>query len=281
MEENVLVIWGNGFDIDLGWKTSFTDVCRSRVFIDGMRHFQYDYLSELQDKNYWCDLELYLRDMLIKSHFATGWEPLEFWVMTFWKIYEYLYPSKASPNTYCTDKTSCAYRFLNRISNAKIISFNYTSPFKMIGLKEREIVHIHGDLEDANSIKLGVDKSIIDYVNNVEEYSKILKTYNNDNVERFISAIKNSSTIIVYGHSLGITDSDYFKPMFDMLINNKEPKKLFFITKNGNSLQQMKKNLQSYSIDFNKMLCSNNSIEIIYTKENITLPKFNELLTLI
>ena len=281
MKENVLVILGNGFDIDLGWKTSFVDICRSKVFIDGMRHYQYDYLSELQDKEYWCDLELYLRDMIINQHNNPNQEPLKFWLTSFWKTYEYLYPSKADLNTYVTNKKSCAFRFLNHISKARIISFNYTNPFSFLGLKEHEILHIHGDLENANTITLGVDKTIEDYVQNIEDYSRLLKTYNNDNVERFISAVKESATIIIYGHSLGITDSDYFKPMFELLNTGNSPKKLFLITKNGVGWQQMKKNMLSYGIDFSKIICTNNSIEIIYTKDDASDSKFNELLKLI
>ena len=49
----------------------------------------------------------------------------------------------------------------------------------------------------------------------------MIKSNNNDNVHKFHSMLKKAYNVIIYGHSLGITDSDYFKSYFEDIITGK------------------------------------------------------------
>lgn len=254
MDKNkTLIILGNGFDLDLGWKTSYNDIFRAKqnsiVTLDGM-----SFIKNMVDGEYWYDLEGYIRHIAINE--VTNKEELKmlsyFWRLLTTRIEEYL----REESIYITNFDSCAYNFLNQISpNSEIVSFNYTNPFNICKLEPKRIEYIHNSIDSVYSnsgdVKLGVDTGVLSENRflNPSDISYILKSRENQIGDTLISKWKNYENIIIYGHSLGITDSDYFKPLFESIISGTiGPQSFYIVTKDIKSLEQIKENMLKYNI---------------------------------
>lgn len=254
MDKNkTLIILGNGFDLDLGWKTSYNDFFRAKqnsiVLFNGM-----SFIENMVEGEYWYDLEGYIRHIAINE--VTNKEELKklsyFWRLLTTRIEEYL----REESIYITNFDSCAYNFLNQISpNSEIVSFNYTNPFNICKLEPKRIEYIHNSIDSVYSnsgdVKLGVDTGVLSENRflNPSDISYILKSRENQIGDTLISKWKNYENIIIYGHSLGITDSDYFKPLFESIISGTiGPQSFYIVTKDIKSLEQIKENMLKYNI---------------------------------
>lgn len=281
---NTIVILGNGFDLNLNWKTSYKDFLTSDKFsIMGKPRYVMKYTNELFQRmgDNWYDLEGFMRECVEK---ATE-EELDilnyFWNVCRNKIYDYLTPKdEKQRQIFKTNTNSCAYLFLQKISDAKVFSFNYTLPYVLTHLPEHEIVYMHGALEHGLSwsgIKLGIDLHVKNKLAWTDKLKPYLKAYGSDKKDELVMAAKKANSIIIFGHSLGITDSDYFEPIFSSIIDGSLPKKnIFFITKNAVAMQCIKDNLLSYGIDYNKLLLNTNECKGVYTdngKDNLDFQK--------
>ncbi len=171
---------------------------------------------------YWYDLEGYIRQITINE--VTNPEEQkklnEFWQILTVALEEYFHDGPI----YTTNMQSCAFEFLKRITtNSGIVSFNYTDPFKECKLTPMKIEYIHNSIASSYSnegrVKLGIDSGVLSenqyLMGSVISY--ILKSRENKIGDDLISKWKHYDNIIIYGHSLGITDSDYFKPLFDSI----------------------------------------------------------------
>ena len=262
-----LIVLGNGFDLDLGWKTSYSDFYKAK-----QRKFEslnrMSYVHKMITEGHWYNLEGYLRDCMREVLSEKIEELNYFWILCRNMIGEYL----SQHNIYTTITDSCAYRMLSEISSSDIVSFNYTNPFDIIGLNNHDILYVHGCLKNRATgakIKLGVD-SLVRSQNELtiseEKLKYIIKTYKNHNVDRLLTLSKIADNIIIYGHSLGITDSDYFRPIFKGIIENKVINKtIYIVTYNETSLQCIKDNMLEYGISYSDLLLSNVNIQTIFT----------------
>lgn len=107
----------------------------------------------------------------------------------------------------------------------KIISFNYTNVYEMLyTCKEREIYHIHGNLDD--NIVLGINPDNSDNIDSLNTsfisfkkyYQRIVYATDRDFLSYFNSITTDQAyfnTIVVCGHSLDKTDEDVIKMLFD------------------------------------------------------------------
>lgn len=112
--------------------------------------------------------------------------------------------------------------------NAKgVISFNYTSTFEYMGLKEIPILHVHGYYADNEELIFGYNNIDNDYKNRIEfedyyldqQRQAIIDFYEGWRKELKLSLVKsfldnikeNIDTIVVLGHSLSIIDKPYFE----------------------------------------------------------------------
>lgn len=262
-----LIVLGNGFDLDLGWKTSYSDFYKAK-----QRKFEslnrMSYVNKMITEGHWYNLEGYLRDCMREVLSEKIEELNYFWILCRNMIGEYL----SQHNIYTTITDSCGYRMLSEISSSDIVSFNYTNPFDIIGLNNHDILYVHGCLKNRATgakIKLGVD-SLVRGQNELtiseEKLKYIIKTYKNHNVDRLLTLSKIADNIIIYGHSLGITDSDYFRPIFKGIIENKVINKtIYIVTYNETSLQCIKDNMLEYGISYSDLLLSNVNIQTIFT----------------
>lgn len=223
-KNKTLIILGNGFDLDLGWKTSYNHFYQANK----QHFFMLDRMSFIKDmviSECWYDLEGYLRRIAVNE--VTTKDKIKelshFWRFTISKLEEYF----RDDSIYSTNANSCAFEFLGSITNnSEIVSFNYTNPFSKCNIKTKEIEYIHNSICSTfrceGEIKLGIDKNVLIENNYLKEseINYIIKSEQNQIGDNLIAKWKQYDNIVIYGHSLGITDSDYFKPLFDSILSN-------------------------------------------------------------
>lgn len=279
-QKKVLVILGNGFDLDLGWKTSFKDFYEAKRG-DFELYNGNPYIETMIEGKYWYNLEGYLRNCIINID-DSRLEPLN----SFWQIcgnfmLDYL---KKNLSQFVTNKNCCAYNFLQCINdNTTVYTFNYTNPFEELGFKQPAMHFIHGKLAGAytgSQLKLGVDTNVknLNTLANNKEIKPIIKVDANTEKDSLIKELKDSDIIIFFGQSLYITDSDYFKRFFEKMSDNKIcSKSLYIVTYDANGLQSIKNNLEEYNISFDDLEFSNNTINVVFTSQGVSSEAYKQM----
>ena len=141
-----------------------------------------------------------------------------------------------------------------------IYSFNYTG---MMSLSEK-IQYVHGCCKDGN-IVLGTRDEKMEY-----GYDFLLKAYNpNFNPPRLVYDLLDADEIIIFGHSLGENDSQYFKSFFNKLTDTEKPtnKVINIITKDCASILNAKRTLMNMTGHKFSELCALNTIKISETEK--------------
>ena len=273
MHKKVFII-GNGFDLDLGWKTSYKDFVCS------------DYWP-LKDKEPSCPMAKYLKDRME----GDKWYDLE----SILKVY-------ASNNTECHDDAfpqdeeffnelrSAIILFLKdevkkdvnsesmaaRVLEAIIINgyftsiytFNYTDLFdiaKQLRIQSKfNFEFVHGCLS-RNSIILGVDDSA--QLRNGKSYlRKVFSEYYTSHPIRY--TLQECDEVVFFGHSLGDIDYPYFADFFADQSNcaeRKNSKHITIFTKDHKSRFQILEQLRSMNGGRTERLQNDNDFKIIMT----------------
>lgn len=270
--EKAIVILGNGFDLDLGWKTSFRDFYNDKKDkFDELKGNEY--VQEMCQGEHWYNLEGYLREKVEELEICKVDEFKDFWQICYFPLISYLGEKRNYQKVYNTDTDSCAYYFLQKTSHLPFYSFNYTNPFEKTKINKpfMGIEYIHGNLEGyylGVRPKLGIDLSVKNKLAKRKEIVHLLKAFNNDKRDVLLDAMKNAETIVFYGLSFGITDSDYFKDFFKNMENNRiQGKRIYIVTYNAISFQLIKENMMQYGINFDDVFFSNNEIKKIFTEK--------------
>lgn len=282
-----LIILGNGFDLDLGWKTSYKDFYQAKKK-DFAKYDQMKYIQNMVQGEHWHDLEGYIRKSLKEMPQDRTEEMNLFWRLCRDRMFEYFKLNKT--DIFNTNKESCAYKFLLEITKkSTIITFNYTNPFNQNGIpiKATEFIHIHGDIENtinSTELKLGVDKYVIDEnsIANDKLTLPIIKSNGSKYIYKLHQFLKSYKNIIFYGHSLGQTDADYFKSYFQHVVSGDIfEQNIYLVTKDAKGLQQIKNNLKKYDIEYDDVALSKCNIMPVYTKDGVNSSEFQQLLELI
>lgn len=225
----VIVVIGNGFDVNLGLKTKYSDFIQSSAFQEEMiSNSLFKYLfTQYTQNNGWIDAEIELKNYT-KSNPENYHE--EFKILK-QKLTQYLRkttnPESIDYKKIYTIETE-ALKIIREIKdmNFLILNFNYTKTCEDIlfhlyhGNNElyqnakKRIIHVHGSIEN-NNIIFGIeDKANID-----EKYIFLKKSVNPNfcilDVETILQ--RNSEDILFFGYSLGVTDYTYFKDFFARL----------------------------------------------------------------
>lgn len=67
---------------------------------------------------------------------------------------------------------------------------------------------------------------------------------------------------------MGITDSDYFRDFFLGCISGLyRGKSIYIVTRDYDSLEEIKKNLQGYGVNYDRLVMSGNRIFSVFTKD--------------
>lgn len=207
-----ILIIGNGFDLNLGLKTSYKDFLESEEFrtLVTKENNMALYFKEKQELNNWVDIE---REI---TNFSNSFEDDNFNIKEdFSELKKALmnYLKKAQEKE--INQNSKAFKvFKEEIKTIDLIfNFNYTdSVFKIAdllyipNLKEKN-KYIHGSIENSDII-FGVEDEA--KVQKTHKFFK--KSYNHNHGEHKVKEYFNKDNeIVIFGHSLGITDSTYFK----------------------------------------------------------------------
>ncbi len=272
-ENQTLIILGNGFDLDLGWKTSYDAFYHNTPWYKTACNFPF--VKEMIVGKRWYDFENYLLECLSELHTLSN-EQIDninkFWYLSRDSLAYYL----SNNEIYTTNKESNAYHLLLQIKLSQIASFNYTNPFAKTEISEHEILYLHGSLENAESkaeIKFGVNTGVFERTKLIKKEERLrvmVKAYGSKYIDKFHSLLKMSKNIIIYGHSLGITDSDYFEPFFKAIINGSiKNKTIYIVTYDVKSLQQIKDNMLDYGIKYADLFFSNVTFIPVFTSMGI------------
>ncbi len=245
---NRLYIIGNGFDIDLGMDTRYSNFLESTSFKnlveDKTNDLSWKFSNYLlkQNKEYWIDMETALKNFVNDND---NIDPV-----AFKEVYDniksllHVYINKQqSKFMYSTNDTngyygnSRAFMFIKKIkseiknsNNIKIINFNYTSNafkrlFDRIDITNNQnlvnIIHVHGTLDAKSNIVLGVEDNALKKERSDFGYIKKGRDVNLANTDLYNSYSK-VSEISFFGHSLGESDVMHFKPMFEHIFNERK-----------------------------------------------------------
>lgn len=227
MTKNIFII-GNGFDLDLGLKTKYSDFAHSDFWPqpDGQVAPNLKaYLEEKRDTESWFDIE----NELLK--YANAERARELSVLQrasynvmrdmayFAKLQEALCQYIQEQQTKDLNKNSAASQVLQAVMQNgyfdSIYSFNYTNLGTIaakLGIKSpKAYTHIHGKVDD-NSIILGVDETKL-----MDGYELLHKTmsahYRSHNIFNDLSS---ASEVVIFGLSFGQIDYTYFDRFFKL-----------------------------------------------------------------
>lgn len=292
---NVFII-GNGFDLDLGLPTKYSDFAKSNLWPEAsprttsrintgngtvyVGHSTHPILLEhhlelKKDLDTWFDLE---NELLIYSHVdnkRNGKESEHFIEKNnayFTKLQDALREYIISIQDRITQKDCAASRVLKSVVEneyfEQIYSFNYTNLntiAQKLGIYHNiNYIHLHGKVED-KSIILGVDDS--ELRPGYEQFHKSSSRYYRSH--DIYNALTNAREIVIFGLSFGNIDYSYFDRFFRSLsdgdsISEENKKNITIFTKDDNSrlgiigkLREMKIGIQRlYAQSHFQIICT-------------------------
>jgi len=214
-----IVIIGNGFDLNLGLKTSYSSFLRSNHFnrLVKLKHKLAIYLINIQSLKNWIDVEKelknYSNNKTKKIDFLSEFKELSK------ALSKFLEDLKLSD----INTESAGYKLIQQIYETEhktlFIDFNYTGTLKYILEKLRsekdnqnniEHVKIHGSIEKGDII-FGVEDDAEINQNHIFLKKSVNKNFNPLDFSKSISICNH---LILFGYSLGDTDSMYFEDYF-------------------------------------------------------------------
>lgn len=233
MGEETLLIVGNGFDLSMGFKTSYGDFMKSSYFPHEETSSLCSYLHKQYEENMgWIDIENelseYSRILTTKKLNAKKFNT----ILDIDSLREEYDELKSSLKFYLQEETKRAFgpspdnpakRVIDQLpADSKIISFNYTSIIERMTrdrfcTSKGNLLHIHGSLAPYDDIVFGVEDSAKlskEHVFLYKAHSRHLK------VQEFSDWLNNAERIIFYGYSLGDTDRQYFENFFRKLCSS-------------------------------------------------------------
>ena len=214
--EKVLVL-GNGFDLNLGLKTKYSDFIQSeefQVLIQPNNFFAH--LIRQQNLNNWIDIEAELKEYsrsVNDKNFESDYYNLCNALMD--------YISKISYDE--IDRSSIAYQLIKEVTAEDFIvfDFNYTETFEHLALKTGfkgrrigdRIVKVHGSAKEQDII-FGVEEGASIKPENIFLKKAFPPHYKGINLGYHLDTAKE---VHFFGHSLGETDHNYFQHFFQRI----------------------------------------------------------------
>lgn len=230
MGEETLLIVGNGFDLSMGFKTSYGDFMKSSYFPNKETSSLCSYLYDQYEENMgWIDIENelseYSRILSTKKLNAKKYNTI-LNIDSLREEYDELksslkvYLHEVTKRQFCPSQDNPAKRVIDQLPvGSKIISFNYTSIIERLTWdkfknSKGNLLHIHGSLAPYDDIVFGVEDSAKlskEHVFLYKAHSRHLR------VQEFSDWLNSAERIIFYGYSLGDTDRQYFEIFFRKL----------------------------------------------------------------
>lgn len=279
-----VVVIGNGFDIDLGWDTSYRSFYKAhngwemhRTSEDDL--FQY-VIKHVADN--WFDFERTLYNYAIhRSDSEVKYverDSIDY--KTFKNLLDIFLVEKSKEPI---NRESYAYLLLDAYIKQlkrysprpdlflKWFSFNYT-PLSEIAKQidpdvKFDYVPVHGTLDKKNII-FGVhdDNRIL------PQYRYIQKSMDDAYESHgIVSALMDASLIVFFGLSMGFIDGVYFEDVLKQISNvnsGNNNKEIVIVTRNNQTKREIKNNLQDMGLN-TQVLFNTNRVEFILTSPEI------------
>lgn len=285
---DIALIIGNGFDIDMGLPSKYSDFFRSKEWKEAVNGFNFplmqkDYqdhslIAQLQmasQDSQWFDIEQEIHKFIVSHPDNTERDIRDIrseFEMVKKALAEYL---NRISETFKPDENKVAYQLLlalqkSPLSNVEIY-FNYTTPH--IYLKKPmyyeqgkcTFTFVHGCLTD-NDIVLGCDLQEGEKVNRqlsfMYKYNQLHKA---NHVARNILEAKE---IIFFGHSVNEMDFGYFKEFFKVASASPNPiRHLTIITYDNESERNIKDNMRNQGISVTDLYSNLLIFDVIHTSK--------------
>lgn len=287
-DRKVLVVIGNGFDLDLELKTSYKDFMISETFKEYRNNSHtmsdsycrlnlFDYLQERFDGNdkKWIDVEIELREFA-KSIDLTKYNnektAIDYIEASFnqvrYALNEYLNGIDYSSINIQSTAIE-ALKSIRRGRNCIVYDFNYTDLSRLntyIGGEPTFKVHyIHGTLEE-KSIVLGFENIHLRYPS-LDFMIKYQSDYYTPSDIR--EDLEDAEEVLVFGHTLGCTDHSYFQDFFQRETNYETRKRtpISIVTLDAKSRRLINREINEMTENNAEML------KINYILTNGNMPK--------
>lgn len=246
-----LYIIGNGFDLDLGLKTSYSDYIRSDEFKELIKPASdcsfAKYLDEKRKENYkWMDIEnelkIYINNIYEKNgtSFRMEFDMLKKSLST--------YLNRVTSNSkinYDSNAARISNKILNDLRNnieVRVVNFNYTNTLPHVvkkinsdnvsrSVETEKIIYFNPHGEIKNGIVFGIEDGAL--LDNKKDFLYLTKGADPNHVNSdWHESYYKSNEISIFGHSLGDSDFDSFDPLFGYLVSSRDSKKklnLYFL----------------------------------------------------
>lgn len=297
MEGGLLII-GNGFDLDMGLHTRYSEFWDSDRWKEIKNTCPEQYLIKSLEKyritNHWFDLESGLQDGAAKllrklnDNFDNCQYYESFQILKS-ELKRYI---KNQQETFAPQTNSVAEQILHSIDSNKslksIYTFNYTD---IIDISKRfhisklpPVNYIHGSLFPNDGIILGIE--VEDFSSIPSQLTFLIKSNSPYyHYSDLIDDLETSENVIFFGHSINGMDFPYFKDFFARLVslspNLHKKKNVTIITYDMESEMQIKDNLRRNGIDvrslFNKVALDFILTKEVYDNSEVELKKLENL----
>ena len=262
---NRVFILGNGFDVDLGYKTKYSDFAKSNEWKQLMKpivgNHGHSLLKFMKTKEYteeWFDIEASLLEYARKASSNNVQyniaEDENDYIKLCNALGKYMKNLKFSE----FNKDSCAAQFARLLDSTMdipiVFSFNFT-PLEqnieyIINNHVATFNYMHGTLNDSDYI-LGFECENFDSIR--KEYSFMFKSNNSNYKPGDMSEnMLHAREVVIFGHSLNPIDFIYFKPYFLYIMQTDEEGEdkriLTIFTYNDYSERIIKDNIRSMGI---------------------------------
>ncbi len=282
---DIALIIGNGFDVDMGLPSKYSDFIESNEWKDVLKRVRNfvpfeDYreaslLWQLQmaSTERWFDIEEVIHQFVIKHKDNTDQAIRQIqWEFDLVREGLQKYLQRISTD-FKADERKLGYQLLTRLQESPFtiyeIIFNYTYPHLFLNIptyyKGCFVSFVHGSLKE-NNIVLGCDLQDGEEVNKQLSFMykyNMLTTANNTGYH-----LQEAKEIIFYGHSLNEMDFRYFKALLTTLSTTPCPSKhLTIITYDEASERNIKDNIQSQGVSVTGLYNNLRTFEFIHTQK--------------
>lgn len=229
-----ILVLGNGFDLDLGMKTSYRCFADSEEWpFDESNGYETDSLpyflnQHKNDVNTWFDLEELLANYATQeieqndNEILNNIESLRILTEslgTYLQKQENIYIEKMCNmmgHTRPVSPSHCVLQMLLKKPEISVYSFNYTNAYRVANtmiLNTPDVFnYVHGTIKGGDMVLGTGDTRCLN-----DEYFSFYKSasihYKSSNL---VEALSSADEVYIFGHSLGVNDHDYFSEFFKM-----------------------------------------------------------------
>lgn len=275
-DSNRVLIIGNGFDLDLGWNTRFSDFVKSDYWpINRHSGSILEYLKGRQRVSNWFDIEAeigkFASDPNRRHQSLTTVKLNEDYFNKLVEGFKDYLINEIKENIKVDCVAAIVFSEILRNRNFKsIYSFNYTDLYNIaqrMNIRTDFLYeHVHGSIKD-DTIIIGApeDKEL-----NIG-YEFLYKTFSaNYQSNNLIYDLRDAKEVVFFGHSLGPTDYHYFRYFFKNQcrenMQREDAKKITIFTFDDASRISIMKQLRLMNEQKTNLLINQNDFKIIMTK---------------